>query len=54
MLKKTFESAQSPIKKYSLSLRDAIHVSSIEKKIATIISDDEDFDMVNEIKRIPL
>ena len=47
--------AQSLINKYSLLPRDSIHVSSaIERKIATIISDDKDFDEVKEIKRIPL
>jgi hypothetical protein len=47
--------AQALMNRYSLNPRDSIHVSSaIERKIATIISDDKDFDEVKEIKRIPL
>ena len=47
--------AQNLIEKYNLKPRDSIHIASaIEKKIKTIISDDEDLDKVSEIERIPL
>ena len=47
--------AQALISKYNLHPRDSIHVSSaIGKKIKTIISDDEEFDKIKEIKREPL
>ncbi|MEM3550579.1 MAG: type II toxin-antitoxin system VapC family toxin [Candidatus Bathyarchaeia archaeon] len=47
--------AQALIDKYKLSPRDSIHIASaLERKIKTIISDDEDFDQVKEMKRTPL
>ncbi len=47
--------AQSLLDKYKLSPRDAIHVASaLEKKAKAIVSDDEDFDQIKEIRRIPL
>jgi uncharacterized protein len=46
---------QSLIEKYQLKPRDAIHCSSaISKGISSIISDDPDFDIVQELKRVPL
>ncbi|MGO8805434.1 MAG: type II toxin-antitoxin system VapC family toxin [Candidatus Bathyarchaeia archaeon] len=47
--------AQALMAKYKLSPRDSIHVASaLSKKTKTIVSDDEDFDQIKEIKRIPL
>jgi predicted nucleic acid-binding protein len=47
--------AQTLIDKYKLSPRDSIHVASaLDRKIKTVISDDEDFDQVKEITRTPL
>ena len=47
--------AQTLMSKYSLTPRDSIHIASaLIKKARTIISDDEDFDQVKEIKRTPL
>jgi len=47
--------AQSLMDKYKLSPRDSIHVTSaLSRKATIIISDDEDFDQVKEIKRTPL
>ena len=47
--------AQALMSKYTLSPRDSIHIASaIDRKIQLIISDDEDFDRVREIKREPL
>jgi predicted nucleic acid-binding protein len=47
--------AQSLMDKYKLSPRDSIHVASaLSRKATIIISDDEDFDQVKEIKRTPL
>jgi predicted nucleic acid-binding protein len=47
--------AQTLIDKYKLSPRDSIHVASaLVRNIKTIISDDADFDQVQEIKRTPL
>ena len=47
--------AQSLINKYKLSPRDSIHVASaLSRKTTIIISDDEDFDQIKEIKRTPL
>jgi len=47
--------AQMLMCNYSLKPRDAIHVASaIDRKLKTIISDDQDFDVVKEIKRKPL
>jgi len=41
--------------KYKLSPRDSIHIASaLSKKTKTIVSDDEDFDHIKEIKRTPL
>jgi uncharacterized protein len=47
--------AQTLMGKYTLSPRDAIHIAcAINKKTKTILSDDEDFDQIKEIKRVPL
>jgi uncharacterized protein len=47
--------AQMLMCNYSLKPRDSIHVASaIDRKLKTIISDDQDFDVVKEIKRKPL
>jgi predicted nucleic acid-binding protein len=47
--------AQGLMSKYNLKPRDSIHVASaIATKLKTIISDDQDFDEVKEVKRIPL
>ena len=47
--------AQSLMDKYKLSPRDSIHVASaLSRKATIIISDDEDFDQIKEIKRAPL
>lgn len=47
--------SQSLIEKYQLKPRDAIHCSSaISKGISVFVSDDRDFDIVQEIKRTPL
>jgi len=47
--------AQSLMDKYRLSPRDSIHVASaLSRKATIIISDDEDFDQIKEIKRTPL
>jgi predicted nucleic acid-binding protein len=43
--------AQSLMDKYKLSPRDSIHIASKEK---IIISEDEDFDQIKEIKRTTL
>ena len=43
--------AQSLMDKYNLSPRDSIHVASaLSRKATIIISDDEDFDQIKEIK----
>ena len=40
---------------YKLRPRDSIHVASaLNRRVKTIISDDEDFDQVKELKRTPL
>jgi hypothetical protein len=47
--------AQMLMCNYSLKPRDSIHVASaIDRKLKTFISDDQDFDVVKEIKRKPL
>jgi len=47
--------AQSLLDKYKISPRDSIHVASaLSRKATTIISDDEDFDQIKEMNRIPL
>ncbi|MDR0493260.1 MAG: type II toxin-antitoxin system VapC family toxin [Nitrososphaerota archaeon] len=47
--------AQGLISKYSLKPRDAIHIASaINQKLELMISDDQDFDRIKEINRIPL
>jgi predicted nucleic acid-binding protein len=47
--------AQTMLDKYKLSQRVSIHVASaMNRKIKTVISDDEDFDKVKEITRTPL
>jgi len=43
------------LNKYKLSPRDSIHAASaISRKIKTVISDDKDFDQIDEITRTPL
>ena len=43
------------MEKYNLSPRDSIHVASaLNKKAPIIVSDDEDFDQIKEVKRKPL
>ncbi len=52
---KIIQKAQELITTYSLNPRDAIHAATaIVNNIAEIISDDSDFDVIKEIKRIPL
>jgi predicted nucleic acid-binding protein len=47
--------AQTLIDKYKLSPRDSIHAASaLVRNIKAVISDDADFDQVQEIKRTPL
>ena len=47
--------AQTLMNKYKLSPRDSIHAASaLDRRIKTIISDDEGFDQVKEIRRNPL
>lgn len=47
--------AQTLIDKYKLSPRDSIHVASaLVRNIKAVISDDADFDQVQEIERTPL
>jgi uncharacterized protein len=47
--------AQTLMDKYDLSPRDSIHVASaLSRKATIIISDDEDFDQIKQIKRTPL
>jgi len=47
--------AQAIMANYKLSPRDAIHIASaLSKKTKTIVSDDEDFDQIRELKRTPL
>jgi len=51
----TLTVAQMLLDKYKLSPRDSIHIASaLNRKIKTIISDDQDFDQVKEITRTPL
>lgn len=48
-------SAQEIIQKYNIKPRDAIHVGcAIKNGIREMISDDEDFDKIKEIKRVVL
>ncbi len=47
--------AQELISKYNLNPRDAIHAASaLVNNVDEIISDDQDFDVINEIKRIKI
>lgn len=47
--------AQMLISTYHLKPRDAVHAAAaISRKLGTIISDDQDFDELKEIKRSPL
>lgn len=47
--------AQELIEKYSINPRDALHAATaILQNIQEIVSDDEDFDKIKEIKRICL
>jgi len=52
---KTIKEAQEIIEKYKLKPRDAIHAScAIKNNIKEIISDDQHFEKIKEIKRIEL
>jgi predicted nucleic acid-binding protein len=47
--------SQSLVEKYHLRPRDAIHcASAVSREISLFLSDDGDFDVVKEIKRVPL
>lgn len=47
--------AQRLMEKNKINPRDAIHISSaFEKKVTEIVSDDSEFDVIKEIRRIPL
>ncbi len=47
--------AQGLMSNYNLKPRDSIHfASAIDRNLNTIISDDQDFDRVKEVKRTPL
>ena len=47
--------SQAVMSKYALGPRDSIHIASaVDRKIHLVISDDEDFDRVKEIRRQPL
>jgi predicted nucleic acid-binding protein len=51
----TLWSAYNLAEKYRLDLRDAIHIAcALDHAIFTIISEDEHFDKVKEIKRISI
>lgn len=51
--KTTVLKAQELMEKYKMRPRDALHIASaLENRITTIVSYDEDFDQVKEIKRI--
>ena len=51
----TILSANDLIKKYRLKPRDAIHAAcALRKNVFTIISDDNDFDVLKEIKRVSI
>ncbi|MEM2607939.1 MAG: type II toxin-antitoxin system VapC family toxin [Thermoproteota archaeon] len=51
--KTTVLKAQDLMEKYELKPRDALHASiALENKVTTIVSYDEDFDKLKEIKRI--
>ncbi len=53
--RKIIDKAQDLITNYSINPRDAIHAATaIINNISEIISDDSDFDVIKEIKRIPL
>ncbi|QIW23606.1 PIN domain-containing protein [Sulfolobus sp. S-194] len=50
---KEYEKAKEIILKYSLKPSDAFHIAvMINNSISTILSEDREFDRVNEIKRI--
>ena len=45
--------AQELVERYRVKPRDAVHAAvALENKIKTIVSYDEDFDSINEIRRI--
>jgi len=51
--KETIAKAQKLIEEYDLKPRDAIHAATaINMNISEIISDDDDFDKIKELKRI--
>lgn len=51
----TIEQAQQLIAKYNINSRDAIHTATaLINNINQIVSDDQDFDKIKEIKRITL
>ncbi len=53
--KRTLSMAQALLDRYRLKPRDSIHLASaMNSSLRTIITDDEDFDVVKEIERRPL
>lgn len=51
--KSTVFKAQELVERYRVKPRDAVHAAvALENKIGTIVSYDEDFDEINEIRRI--
>ena len=53
--RKVIEKAQSLTKEYSLGPRDAIHAATaLLHNISELVSDDSDFDVVRELKRIKI
>ena len=51
--KSTVFKAQELVERYRVKPRDAVHAAvALENKIKTIVSYDEDFDEINEIRRI--
>ena len=52
---RTLSTAQALMDKYRLKPRDSIHLASaVNRGLRTMITDDEDFDVVKEIERRPL
>ena len=52
---KTIDRAQVLIEKYDLKPRDAIHAASaIQNAAKSIVTNDDDFDVVEELNRIRL
>lgn len=52
---RTLSTAQLLMDRYPLKTRDSIHVAlALNQNIQTVITDDDDFDVVKEIQRKPL